>query len=405
MSPEPPQAQPLRAGDGWIGPRPTNAQIAAFLAIGSIALIMAGAQPVVLGGLADAGRLGVDQLGWAVTLEFLAIGLGVGLADAFLPLHRCKLIGCVGALALTAVNLLGLEASGLGILLVRAFAGVSEGALVWLTTLMIVRSPTPGRWGGVFLISQAVLQVACAAGIPILVSPVLGANAGFATLAASALLAVALALLLPNRLAPLSTCQADKEGRAEAIPKAAYVSLVAVFLLFSFFIGFLAYLEQLAGQAGLTSVQGGLAVATALGSSIVGSGLAAVQADRIPYHRAFLACLPVFLIVLVGLGRLPGPQAFIAFAGLHGFVWGFLQTLQPTFVIESDPSRRAALRAPSVQAVGAAAGPLLCSFFVSAHEVRGALVAAGVCLAMSFGLAMMLHWSRLRRLAKPAVAA
>lgn len=405
MSLEDTQARAPRADDGWIGRRPTAGQIAAFLTVGSVALIMAGVQPVVLGGLVNAGRLDVNQLGWSVTIEFLAIGLGVGLADAFLPPRRLKLVGFVAALVLAVVNLAGLEVSGLGVLVIRALAGLAEGGLVWLTTLMIVRSPTPGRWSGIFLVSQAVLQVACAAGIPLLVSPSLGANAGFATLGASAVLAAVVAFVLPASLAPLAGNTSDEPVLAEPIPKAAYVSLAAVFLLFSFFIGFLAYVEQLAGQAGLTPVQGGLAVALALGSSIVGSGLAAVVAERIPYHRAFLVCLPVFLSVLAGLWGLPGPGVFIAFAGLHGLAWGFLQTLQAPFVIESDPSRRAVLLAPSVQAVGAAAGPMLCSFFVGAHEVRGALVAAGACLVVSFVLAMMLWLSRVRRQAKSALAA
>jgi len=397
-------ARTSNSGEDWIGPRPGIAQLTAFLAIGALALIMAGVQPVVLGGLVDAGRLNVNQLGWAVTLEFLAIGLGVGLADAFLPPRRLKLVGVVAALALAGVNLAGLEVSGLWVLIIRALAGLAEGALVWLTTLMIVRSPTPGRWSGIFLVSQAVLQVACAAGIPILVSPTLGANAGFATLAMSAVLAAVVALVLPSSLTPLAGDKSDAAVLAKPIPRAAYVSLAAVFLLFSFFIGFLAYVEQLAGQAGLSPVQGGLVVALALGSSILGSGLAAAMADRIAYHRAFLACLPIFLVVLFGLGSLPGPDVFIALAGLHGLAWGFLQTLQAPFVIESDPSRRAVLLAPSVQAVGAAAGPMLCSFFVNAQNVRGALLAAGACLVASFVLAMMLWLGRVRAKAKAGLA-
>jgi hypothetical protein len=404
MSPEDTQARASRADDGWIGQRPTAAQILAFLAVGSIALIMAGVQPVVLDSLVNAGRLDVSQLGWSVTIEFLAIGLGVGLADALLPPQRLKLIGLIAALVLAAINFAAFEVSGLGVVATRGLAGLAEGAIVWLTTLMIVRSPTPGRWSGIFLVSQAVLQVACAAGIPILVSPRLGANAGFATLGASAVLAAIVALVLPARLAPLAGNRSDEPVLAEPIPKAAYVSLLAVFLLFSFFIGFLAYMEQLAGQAGLTPVQGGLAVALALGASVAGSGLAAIRADKIAYHRALLVCAPVFLVVLVGLGELPGPSIFLVLAGLHGLAWGFLQALQAPFVIESDPSRRAGLLLPSVQAAGAAGGPMLCSFFVTAQDARGVLVAAGACLALSFVLAMALWISRRRRQARSALA-
>jgi len=404
MSQEDTQSRSAPAADGWIGGRPNAVQIGAFLTVGAIALIMAGVQPVVLGALVNAGRLSVTQLGWSVTTEFLAIALGVGLADALLPPRQLKRVGFAAALILAGVNFAALEVSGPGVMAMRALAGLAEGALVWLTTLMIVRSPNPGRWSGIFLVSQAALQVACAAGIPMLAALSLGANAGLVTLGATAALAAIVALALPTNLAPLAGNRSDEAALAEPIPKAAYVSLTAVFLLFSFFIGFLAYVEQLAGQAGLTAVQGGLAVALALGASIAGSALAALLAGRIPYHRAFLVCMPVFVFVLAGLSTLPSAGTFIAIAGLHGLAWGFLQTLQAPFVIESDPSRRAVLLAPSVQAVGAAAGPMLCSFFVNAHEVRGALVAAGACLVASFSLAMMLWLARVRRQEKSALA-
>lgn len=121
---------PARARDtdgGWIGRRPTAWQIAAFLAVGSIALLMAGVQPVVLGGLVDAGRLDVAQLGWSVTIEFLAIGLGVGLADAFLPPRHLKVVGFAAALVLAGVNFAALEVSGLWVLVSRTGHGLKIG--------------------------------------------------------------------------------------------------------------------------------------------------------------------------------------------------------------------------------------------------------------------------------------
>ena len=64
----------------------------------------------------------------------------------------------------------------------------------------------------------------------------------------------------------------------------------------------------------------------------------------------------------------------------------------------------AVLLAPSVQAVGAAAGPMLCSFFVTVQDARGVLVASGACLALSFVLAIALWVSRRRRQARSALA-
>jgi MFS family permease len=173
--------------------------------------------------------------------------------------------------------------------------------------------------------------------------------------------------------------------------------LVGVFLVFAFFIGFLAYMEQVAMQARLTSQQAGLAIALALATSILGSGAAAILAKRLSYYAVFLVCLPVNLGVVLIAASLPHLGVFIALSAVYGFFWGFFMPFQAPFVIESDPSRRAVLLIPGVQSIGAAGGPLLCSFFVSSHEARGALIAASACLLLAFGLATGLHILRLTR--------
>ena len=54
------------------------------LYIGVVALLIAGLQPVVLGGLAEAGRLSASGIGLAATAELLALGLACGMAAALL---------------------------------------------------------------------------------------------------------------------------------------------------------------------------------------------------------------------------------------------------------------------------------------------------------------------------------
>jgi MFS family permease len=88
---------------------------------------------------------------------------------------------------------------------------------------------------------------------------------------------------------------------------------------------------------------------------------------------------------------------FFAASGVFGFFWGFFMPFQLPFVIESDPSRRAALQVPGIQSVGAAAGPLICSFFVTNSDTRGALVVCAACFFASFLIAAGLHAHRLMR--------
>lgn len=379
--------------DHWIGRRPSWPQITAFLVVGSIGLIIAGVQPIVLGALVNEGRLSINALGWAMTIEFLTLGLSVGLAGAIFPPKHLRVVGVVAALALAAIDAYVTRQAGVGILLNRALAGAVEGILVWLTILMIARSATPARWSGVFLVTQALMQVAFAALTPMLVLPILGANGGFLALAAIAGVGAVSALFLPAALDPLTAAPTAESTRAR-LPIAAIASLAAVFLLYAFFIGFFAYLEQLAGQAHLTPQKAGLAISLALATSIIGSSAAAALATRVSYYKVFLVCVPINLAVLASLAALPHAGVFIATSGVFGFLWGFLMPFQAPFVIESDPSRRAVLLVPGVQAVGSAAGPLLCSFFVSGGETRGALVLPGACLLIAFAIATVLHLSR-----------
>jgi len=70
--------------------------------------------------------------------------------------------------------------------------------------------------------------------------------------------------------------------------------------------------------------------------------------------------------------------------------------IQVSLVIEVDPTRRSSLLVPGIQALGAAAGPLICSFFVSETDAHGGLIAMVFCLVTSCAVGMALHFTRAR---------
>ncbi len=379
--------------DHWIGPRPTALQIAAFLIVGSVGLIIAGVQPVVLSALVSENRLSAAALGWTTTVEFVTIGAGVSLAGMLLKPDHIRLSVFVAAVMTLIADVAIHHQSGLPIFVDRAVAGLFEGGLVWATTLMIARSSTPARWAAVFLVTQGVAQLGFAASVPAAMMKIHGADGGFYALASTCVVAAVAAFALPNSMQPLTTPEAGPNGAR--IPPPALLSLLGVALVFAFFLGLFAYLTQLGAQARLTQEQSGYAVALAVGVSILGSGAAAVVAKRLSYLTAFLVCLPANLVALLIFGRMPHLLVFLAASGLFGFFWGFLMPFQMSFVIESDPSRRAALLVPGIQSVGAAAGPLICSFFVTNSEARGALYVCAACLVGTLTIAAALHAHRL----------
>ena len=295
--------------------------------------------------------------------------------------------------------------SGLVILVDRGVAGLFEGGLVWATTLMIARSATPARWAAVFLVTQGVAQLGFAASVPAALMKLYGADGGFYALASTCVVAAAAAFVLPNRLQALTAPEAGPSG--SRIPPPALVSLLGVALIYAFFLGLFAYLTQLGAQARLTEEQSGYAVALAVGVSILGSGAAAVVAKRLSYLAAFLVCLPANVVALLIFDRMPHLVVFFAASGLFGFFWGFLMPFQVcgAFVIEFGPSRRAALLVPGIQSVGAAAGPLLCSFFVTNIETRGALYVCAACLLGTLVIAAALQAHRALRTRSVVVGA
>jgi len=393
----------VHEAEQWVGPRPTTLQIGAFLVVGSIGLIIAGVQPVVLSALVAEHRLTAAALGWTTTVEFVTIGAGVSLAGMLLKPEHIRLSVFAAAVLALAADLAVRQQSGLAVFVDRAVAGLFEGGLVWATTLMIARSSTPARWAAVFLVTQGVAQLGFAASVPAALMKLYGADGGFYALASTCAVAAVAAFALPNRMAPLGAHEAGP--RRPRIPPPAMVSLAGVALIYAFFLGLFAYLTQLGAQAGLTEERSGYAVALAVGVSILGSGAAAVVARRLNYLAAFLVCLPANLVALVMFGQMPHLPAFLAAAGLFGFFWGFLMPFQMPFVIESDPSRRASLLVPGIQSVGAAAGPLICSFFVSNSETRGALYVCAACLVATLVIAVALYASRrLKARAMPAGA-
>ncbi|WP_235525882.1 MFS transporter [Caulobacter sp. Root1472] len=398
------RAQEAADDDHWIGRPPSGPQIVAYLTVGTVALLFSGVQPILLDALVAEQRLTVGLVGWSFTVEFLTLALGVVLAGAFAKPDKLALKGLLAGLALAILNGAMLHASGPLVLADRAAAGLAEGVLVWLTMLMITRASTPALWAGVFLVAQGLLQVGFAAILPVTLMARFGANGGFAAAAVVALIGALASFALPSAAAALPTDVEAEAGGAKGHGARAIASLAAVFLTYAFFIGFFAYLPQLAGQAKMAPGEVGGAVSLSLALSILGSGVAALLAKRLSYYPACLVSVAAFAVVLVWVWRLPAAPVFMVLASLHGFFWGFFMPFQMPLVIESDPTRRAAALVPTVQALGAAAGPVLCSLWVTDTEARGGLLVAGACLALALLTVTVLHVRRLATASLRAVS-
>jgi hypothetical protein len=377
----------LNGPAAWIGERPTALHLGIILLVGVCGVMIAGLQPLLLGTLTQEGRITAEQLGHAATAELLLMGAAGAYAGARWKAEGLRAIGVTSALALAALNVATVWASGETVTLIRALAGVPSGILIWITIAMIARSPTPERWAGLYLTVQTLAQFVLAAALAAWVIPRSGANGGFVALAVLCVISAAAALALPNRFAPLVA-----DNGASNMPSArGLVALAAPFLWMAFIVGVWVYAEPLSRQAGHAPTVAGVAVSVSLACQVLGGATATLLAGRLGWFPALMFCALVSVGCLLAFAALPSEALFLLTSAVFGFLWLFSLPFMVPMLIAADPTRRAALLVGGAELTGGSLGPLFASFVVSDADVRGSLGFGAVALAVTVAIAVALH--------------
>jgi hypothetical protein len=377
----------LNARADWIGERPTPLQLGVILFVGVCGVMIAGLQPLLLGTLAQEGRITAAQLGHAATAELLLMGAASAYAGARWKPERLRAIGLVSALALAALNVATAWANGETITSIRAVAGVPSGILIWITVAMIARSPTPERWAGIYLTIQTLAQFVLAAALAAWVISRSGANGGFVALAVMCVISAVAALALPNRFAPLVADNASSN-----MPTArGFVALAAPFLWMAFIVGVWVYAEPLSRQAGHAPTVAGVAVSVSLACQVLGGATATLLAGRLRWFPTLMFCALLNVGCLLAFAALPSESLYLLTSGVFGFLWLFSLPFMVPMTIAADPTRRAAVLVGGAELAGGSLGPLFASFVVSDVDVRGALGFGAVALAVTVAIAFALY--------------
>jgi len=377
--------------------------ISAALAVGTIAVLMVGVQPILLGELVEARQVSLEGVGIVAMAEIVTLGLGVVLGDMLLPGARLRLITIVAALFAACFDLLTLLARGDGAMTgVRAAAGLAEGVLIWGTTGVVVRTANPARVGGIFFVAQTLAQAALGAVLANAIIPRWGWQGGFAALGLLALLPCLLAFLQPPRLAPLAppAVSGFRWSAATLLP------LAVVFLQLATLGSFWAYLEPLGKAAGFDARAAQTLIAGVLAMQVVGGSMAALAVRRLAVVPTLVACSVLLAAVTTTIHQLPGGSTlnFALGCALFGFVWLFMLPFHIGLAFRADASGRLAGLVPAAQLLGSAFGPLTASFIVEG-ENAGAVpllsaafaVAAAVLLLVTrrrFGVATLMGGAR-----------
>lgn len=345
----------------------------ALLVIGIISGLIPALQSVLLPQLFAQGLLTKAQLGQVAMAEAIGTLVAVLLATALLRPHRLRLLVIVAAVLGLLLDLATPQLSGNQIIAARLLHGLCAGVLLWVWVGFLTRIDNPARWIAIYVTLQASLLLVLSAVFSLVLLPWGGANAGFATVAILYGLMGLLALLIPPEYAPLGgagdTVMPDLRG---------FVGLAAVFCQLAAILALWVYVKPLGLQLGVGEQGTGLAMSVALGSQIVAGLCAAALAARIrPVHA--LVGTSVASIAAIGLLAVAGSDlAFTAGVVGFAFLWMFVPPFHMPYLIEIDPSRRAALHMSTAQLAGVAAGPGMASLLVTQQDVRGALLLAAV---------------------------
>lgn len=374
-----------------IGPSLTLIPAASAIVLGSLALLMVGVMPVLLGALADNGRLSAAGIGQCATLESLTMGLCAGAAGMALKARHLRWIAAAAVLALAAADFASMSASGAGVLVIRTFAGIPEGILLWITVGMIARTETPERWAGFYWTALVLAQLLTALSF-VWIIPHLGSEGGFAMLGLATLLGLIAASRTPNFYGDLPVSP-DESG---APPIRGWWALLATLFYTAASGAVLVYLQPLSHEAGLSADVARTSLWVSLAAQVAGGFLATALAGRIHWFTVFCLSTILFVSGWFALTIHAGAWLFIAANGWIGLVIVLIGPFLVPMTIEADPSRRTAMQSGATQLLAGALGPLLSSFIVSDQDVSGAIW-LGVGLILS-GLAMMgaLHVTALR---------
>lgn len=335
------------------------------LAIGSVALLIAGIQPLLLGALAHAERLSVSEIGLAAMVELLTLGIACGIAAARFNSNKVRSITFAAGLAHAAVNLACIPLGGLSLVAMRGLSGVLEGVMLWTAISMIMRSRSPERYTGLFVILQALMQALAAAALSVAMLPAFGLSGSFIMLAIISAMAAGLALVGHTQYQPLP----KGEALAGATGLTGLAGLMSLFLFMAFSVGLWVYLEPLAVHAGMTGEAAANLIALTLVAQLAGGVAATVIGGRWSPFRTLLIGGCLNLGVAVTFAASPSQTTFVLAAMAFGFLWIFLMPFQTQFLIRIDPSRRAAMQIGTAQLLGCAFGPLVASLLVTDDSI------------------------------------
>lgn len=363
-----------------LAPQPTTkATVVAGLFLGTVAFMVTGIQPVLLGALAEEGRLSEATLGRLAWVEVLALALASALGPRLLRFGSARRTIAAACLSLALANAVVYWSHDTRLLILsRLIAGLMEGLLLATTNIAITRGVHPERLSALFLMVSAIPQVAASYLLPAMVMPRFGADSGFGLLCVMAAAGIGVAFLLGREIQDAP----PRVATARVWTPAVLIGLLGVILQNAGNGAGWEYQARIGENLHFSGQVVGTAIAADLIFQIIGTFAVAWFAWRLPFRIVLLLSCLIQATILIAMGRVHTPYAYISVCAMFGMMWLGVNPYQVSLLVDLDKTRQAALLLASLQLVGFGTGPLICSFFVRPGNVEAAFwCAAGLVMA------------------------
>lgn len=364
-------------------------QIIAALLIGSVALLMLGLQPTLLGELVDNQVISTEGMSIVVMSEIIALGLGVLLANVLLPMTHFKLITVLAAITVATLDAATCYGSGDQLLVgLRGTAGLAEGVLVWVTTSIIVRSSKPDRLAAAFLVVHILSQAGLVLLLTTFIVPRAGWQGSFALVAVISLLPWALVRLLPGELKPLRVVDTGVVSRSPA----SLLPLIITFLQMAAISSLWAHMVPLSKVIDFDAMGSSKTmISTVFTMQILGGFIAFFTVRRLGVKLVLTGGSLILASIAFAIDQLPQGSllSFSALLMTFGFFWLFIMPFQIGLAFQVDPSGRIAILVPVMQLLGSAVGPLIGLFAAQGEVAVQATLISGTLAVLAADLLLI----------------
>ncbi len=365
-------------------PQPTTtATVIAGLFLGTVSFMITGIQPALLGALVEEKRLTEAMLGRVAWAEVMALALAAAVGPRLLRFgsaRRSIAAACLSLALCNAVVFLTHDANAL--IASRLVAGLMEGLLLATTNIAIARARHPERLNATFLMVSAIPQVIASYALPVSVFPRFGADSGFVLLGVLAVIGIFVAFLLGQEIQDAP----PRKPATQIWTPAVLTGLCGVVLQNAANGAGWEYQARIGQNLHFSGETVGSAIAADLIFQIIGTFTVAAIAWRLPFRLMLLASTLIQAAILIAMGSIHAPFAYIAICAVFGMMWLGMNPYQVSLLVDLDKTRQVALVLASLQLMGFGVGPLICSFFVNPGNVTGAFWCAAALALAAFAL-------------------